>query len=174
VQAARFREDLYYRLAGLTIQIPPLRERVDDIPVLARHFLARACHRLRLSMKDIEPEALQLLRDHAWPGNVRELENTIERAVVLCSGEHIDAASLPERLLALRKPGVGREIDVSDTVDPADLSIKRASRRAEQGLIRRALAETGGNRTKAAELLEISHRALLYKIKEYGIVVARN
>ena len=174
VRAGRFREDLYYRLAGLSIQIPPLRERTDDIPVLARHFLARACHRLRLPLKEIEPEAVQLLLDHAWPGNVRELENTIERAVVLCSGERIDAASLPERVLASRKPGVPRRSEIADVADPADLSIKKASRRAEQGLIRRALAETGGNRTRAAELLEISHRALLYKIKEYKIVVTRN
>ena len=176
VQAGRFREDLYYRLAGLTIHIPPLRERPDDIPLLARHFLERARQRLRVLVNDIQPEALQILCEHTWPGNIRELENTIERAAVLCTGDSIDAASLPDRLLAGRAtpaPGLSQLV-MGDADDPADLSIKRASRRAEEDLIRRALVETGGNRTKAAELLEISHRALLYKIKEYGIVVSRD
>jgi two-component system response regulator AtoC len=176
VHAGRFREDLYYRLAGLSIHIPPLRDRPDDIPLLAYHFLERARQRLRILVNDIQPEALQILCEHTWPGNVRELENTIERAAVLCTGGSIDAPSLPDRLLAGRTtpdPGLPQMVMVGGD-DPADLSIKRASRRAEEDLIRRALAETGGNRTKAAELLEISHRALLYKIKEYGIVVPRD
>jgi two-component system response regulator AtoC len=107
--------------------------------------------------------------EHDWPGNVRELENTIERAMVLTEGHQIDVDGLPERVRrAPRTPAP------ADAGEDGDLSIKRASRRAEEDLIRRALARTGGNRTRAAELLEISHRALLYKIKEYGIAAEKS
>ncbi len=187
VAARRFREDLYYRLAGVTIQLPALRERAADIPLLARHFLARARTRLGVNVHDIDPEAMELLTTYPWPGNVRELENTIERAAVLCSDGRVDVASLPERMVPASRGGTARTSDgvaagapwgssafgpgpPDDTLSD-NLSIKEAARRSEQTLIRKALAATGGNRTKAAELLEISHRALLYKIKEYGIRV---
>jgi two-component system response regulator AtoC len=131
----------------------------------------------------IAPEAMGLLEAYRWPGNVRELENTIERAAVMCDGDVIDAGSLPERLRApaaaapdaqaqtdaAAEADAGAEAGANGTAGAGDLSIKRAARRSEEALIRRALARTGGNRTRAAELLEISHRALLYKIKEYGI-----
>ena len=120
-----------------------------------------------LAITGATPEAMRQLIDSDWPGNVRELENTIERAMVLTEGTQIDLESLPDRL---RKPAAQLVTPVPVITDD-DLSIKRASRRAEEDLIRRALIRTGGNRTRAAELLEISHRALLYKIKEYGIVV---
>lgn len=190
VAARRFREDLYYRLAGITIQLPPLRERPADIPLLAMHFLARARTRLGVNVHDIDPEAMRLLTAYPWPGNVRELENTIERAAVLCSDGRVDVASLPERMVPATSPGGTRtphgtaggagsrleggplaNLPVSADDPGGNLSIKEAARRSEQSLIRQALAATGGNRTKAAELLEISHRALLYKIKEYGIRV---
>jgi two-component system response regulator AtoC len=172
VAAGRFREDLYYRLNVLALRLPPLRQRAEDIPLLAAHFAARVSARLRLGVRGIAPEAMRVLRAHAWPGNVRELENTIERAAVMCEGGVIDVASLPERV---RPAGLPSGLPARSSVgggggDPAaDLSIKRAARRAEEELIRRALAQTAGNRTRAAELLEISHRALLYKIKEYGV-----
>jgi len=171
VAAGRFREDLLYRLDVVTLRLPALRERAEDIPALARHFLSRARARLRLAVNDIAPEALRLLGAHAWPGNVRELENTIERAAVMCEGPVVDLASLPDRLGAGRtpEPALSPNLSPPDGDADADLSIRRAARRAEEALIRRALARTGGNRTRAAELLEISHRALLYKIKEYGI-----
>src|SRR5262249_34749177 len=164
-----------------TLRMPALRERSEDIPALARHFLARARDRLRLAVTDISPEALRLLVAHGWPGNVRELENTIERAAVMCEESVVDAASLPARLRAPRPPpptsaptsaaasAGGESVGAGAAGPDGDLSIRRAARRAEEALIRRALARTGGNRTRAAELLEISHRALLYKIKEYGI-----
>ena len=113
---------------------------------------------------------MRLLIEYDWPGNVRELENTIERAMVLAESPHIDVDSLPERVRA--RPAAAAP-PASPRKD-GDLSIKRASRRAEEELIRRALAKTAGNRTRAAELLEISHRALLYKIKEYGIASSRS
>jgi two-component system response regulator AtoC len=167
VKRGAFREDLYYRLNVLSIGLPPLRERREDIPLLVAHFVQRMNARMGLAVTGTTSEAMRLLIESEWPGNVRELENTVERAMVLTEGEQIDVDSLPERL---RQPA-GRLVTAPVPVVDDDLSIKRASRRAEEDLIRRALIRTSGNRTRAAELLEISHRALLYKIKEYGIVV---
>jgi two-component system, NtrC family, response regulator AtoC len=171
VAAGRFREDLMYRLDVLTLRLPPLRERVGDVSLLAGHFLASTRVRLgsAVSARAIAPEALALLVAYPWPGNVRELENIIERAAVLCDGPILDVASLPDRLHTTGGAAVPAARP-DDTAADEDLSIKRAARRSEEALIRRALARTGGNRTRAAELLEISQRALLYKIKEYGIV----
>jgi two-component system response regulator AtoC len=167
VAAGRFRGDLFYRLDVINLRLPALRERAADIPALAAHFLGRVRARLGLAVGGIAPDALEALSAYAWPGNVRELENTIERAAVLCEGPAIDLDSLPERFAPAGLPPAS--VGVASAGDDADLSIKRAARRAEEALIRRALALTDGNRTRAAELLEISHRALLYKIKEYGI-----
>jgi two-component system response regulator AtoC len=170
VRRGAFREDLYYRLNVLAIHLPPLRDRREDIPLLVDHFVRRMNARMALSITGSSPEAMRQLLDYDWPGNVRELENTVERAMVLTDGAVIDVDSLPDRV---RRPAgtVVPPAVVNATED--DLSIKRASRRAEEDLIRRALLRTGGNRTRAAELLEISHRALLYKIKEYGITVPK-
>jgi two-component system response regulator AtoC len=170
VKRGAFREDLYYRLNVYALHLPALRERREDIPLLVEHFLARMNARMGLAIKGITAEAMRILTACDWPGNVRELENTVERAVVLAEGPTIDVDSLPERL---RAPASGMT-PAPATVDDGDLSIKRASRRSEENLIRRALERTKGNRTRAAELLEISHRALLYKIREYGIVSARD
>jgi len=174
--AGRFREDLYYRLAGLEIEIPALRERREDIPRLVAHFLARSCARLGLSPRQVDPAAMNILVAYDWPGNVRELENTIERAAVLCADDRVDVASLPDRLLGATRAAqaalAGRDDAAGQVVIPGpELSIKRASREIEETLIRRALGRTQGNRVRAAELLEISHRALLYKIKDYGIEI---
>jgi two-component system response regulator AtoC len=182
VQKGNFREDLYYRLNVVALQLPALRERREDIPLLVAHFIERMNARMGLSIVGTSPDAMRLLVEHDWPGNVRELENTVERAMVLAETDHLEVDGLSDRVRGVRKGAEDRG-DRSDRggdrKDPAlvpgapaadgDLSIKRASRRAEEELIRRALAKTGGNRTRAAELLEISHRALLYKIKEYGI-----
>jgi two-component system response regulator AtoC len=126
--------------------------------------------RMGLAISEITPEALGILTSHDWPGNVRELENTIERAIVLTEGSVIDVDALPERLRAAKSETVAAPAPVDD----GDLSIKRASRRSEEALIHRALERTKGNRTRAAQLLEISHRALLYKIREYGIGSGRD
>jgi two-component system response regulator AtoC len=166
-----FREDLFYRLNVFTLHLPALRERREDIPLLVEHFLARMNSRMGLSVMGVTPEAMRLLAAYDWPGNVRELENSIERAIVLCEGSQIEVEALPERLrLAVSAAAVAPPCGPDDD----NLSIKRASRRSEESLIRRALQKTRGNRTRAAELLEISHRALLYKIKEYGINVGRD
>ncbi|HEX4417867.1 MAG TPA: sigma 54-interacting transcriptional regulator, partial [Kofleriaceae bacterium] len=164
----RFREDLYYRLHVLPIAIPPLRERAEDIPQLARLFAQRHAARHQLGAVELADGAVELLVRQPWPGNVRELENTIERAVVLADGPAtghgarvIDAGYLSSVLNVRAAPPV--------PAPPEALSIKKATREIEQDLIRRALDATQGNRTNAAKLLEISHRALLYKMKEYGI-----
>ncbi len=160
--AGRFREDLFYRINVLTIRIPPLRERREDIPVLIDHFIAKNNIRLSTHLRGLNPESRKLLLEYGWPGNVRELENTIERAMVLCETDLITVDDLPERIREAHDP-------VQMHLASGELSIKKTSRIIEEILIRRALEKTRGNRTKAAEVLEISHRALLYKIKDYLI-----
>jgi two-component system response regulator AtoC len=161
-KAGRFREDLFYRINVLAIAVPALRERKEDLPLLIDHFLAKNNARLGTRIRGVSHEARRVLLEYPWPGNVRELENTIERAMVLCEGDVLEVVDLPER--------------VRDALDPVqvqlasgELSIKKTMHAVEQILIRRALQKTRGNRTRAAELLELSHRALLYKLKDYGI-----
>jgi two-component system, NtrC family, response regulator AtoC len=163
VAAGRFREDLYYRLNVLPLRIPPLRERTEDIPTLARFFSARTSQRHRLGTIELSDEVIEVLRHQPWPGNVRELENVIERALVLVDGPTVDLAFLSS-VMTVKPEEPARGEAASD-----ELSIKKATRELEADLIRRALGVTQGNRTNAAKLLEISHRALLYKMKEYGI-----
>jgi two-component system response regulator AtoC len=162
VKEGRFREDLYYRLNVILVHLPPLRDRREDIPVLVEHFVARTNRKLGTQLQGASPEAMKLLMEYAWPGNVRELENTIERAMVLSEGARIEVDGLPERVRETRDR-------VRQTLQSGELSIKKTTRIIEEELIRRALRETRGNRTNAAKILEISHRALLYKIKEYQI-----
>ena len=162
VGSGRFREDLYFRLNVFCLQLPSLRERVEDIPLLAEHFLSR--YRSGADGKPllIEPETMRCLMAHRWPGNIRELENAIERACILCDDGRITPSCLPSSICLPdeRQPKPGGE---------ENLSIKKAEDSMERELIRKALAKTGGNRTQAAKILEISHRSLLYKLKEYGI-----
>jgi two-component system response regulator AtoC len=172
VQRGAFREDLYYRLNVFALHLPALRQRREDIPLLVEHFITRMNARMGLAVAGASPGAMQLLAEYEWPGNVRELENCVERAIVLCEGSHIEVAGLPERIA--RGSSTPTPAVAVTGADTDDLSIKRASRRSEEILIRRALLKTRGNRTRAAELLEISHRALLYKIKEYGITVGKD
>jgi two-component system response regulator AtoC len=162
VKEGQFREDLYYRLNVVGIRLPPLRDRPEDIPLLARHFLARGA-RLRpdAPVTGFSPAALEAMEGYRWPGNVRELEHAVERALVLCEGPEVREEDLPDELRAPRAPAA--------RPPEGTLSVKRATRAVEEQLIRQALERTGGNRTRAAELLELSYRALLYKIKEYGI-----
>ncbi len=168
IAASRFREDLFYRLNVVRLEVPPLRERSQDIPLLVDHFLSRFCHDLGKNVLSVSDEALDLLVRYPWPGNVRELENMIERAMILTDGETIEAAALPP---AIRRSRSDPDLPIGE--DPSeshqDFCLKRARQAFEADLIRKALARTGGNRTHAAKLLEISHRALLYKIKDYGI-----
>jgi two-component system response regulator AtoC len=164
VEAGQFREDLYWRLNVVGVRLPPLRERAEDVEPLARHFLSRfAPLRPELPALELAPEALEALRAHRWPGNVRELQHALERAVVLAEGAVIREEDLPDPVRAPARPAAAPA--------PAgdDLSVKRAIRAVEERLIREALARTGGNKSRAAELLDLSYRALLYKIKDYGV-----
>jgi two-component system response regulator AtoC len=168
VERGEFREDLYYRLNVVNLKMPPLRERREDIPLLARSFLQRFNRQLNREppVEGLTPETEALMAAYAWPGNVRELENAMERAVLLADGPQLLPSNLPERLWTAPPPAAGSPA-VQQT--SSDLSLKRAMRELEETYIRAALRRTRGNRTRAAEVLDISHRALLYKIKEYGI-----
>jgi two-component system response regulator AtoC len=163
VAAGRFREDLYFRLNVFALSLPALRERVEDVPLLVDHFLDK--HGARMGIAGVRPttEAMQALVRYRWPGNVRELENCIERGLVLCDGATLGLSCLPESV----RRGAGLERRSDDL--PESLSIKRGAEALERQLIVRALEQTAGNRTHAARLLEISHRALLYKLKEYDL-----
>ena len=162
VSEGRFREDLFYRLNVLPIRMPALRERPSDIPLLVEHFLERFNDAMGTSITGFSANATKLMQSYPWPGNVRELENTVERAVVLSDGPEISADDLPERIR-------NAQDRIRAVLNAEELSIKKTTRIIEEELIKRALEQTNGNRTHAAELLEISHRALLYKIKQYEI-----
>lgn len=161
VATRRFREDLYYRINVVHLHLPPLRSRREDIPLLAGHFLQRHAERLGIAASPLNREVVALLVRYTWPGNVRELENVLERALVL-SGGPIDAEHLPEHVRSSTSP-------FRIAVDGDDLSVKRRLPTLERELIARALERTAGNRTRAAELLELSTRALSYKIQEYQL-----
>jgi two-component system, NtrC family, response regulator AtoC len=163
VGEGRFREDLFYRLNVFPVHIPPLRERKEDIPLLVAHFIKKYNQTIGKNVTGIHPKALEVLLDYRWYGNVRELENTVERAIVLADGTEIEKKDLPVDI-----QGFQEKIQVPPATEE-ECSIKKASKALEINLIQRALKKTKGNHTHAARLLEISHRALLYKIKEYGI-----
>jgi two-component system response regulator AtoC len=166
IAEGRFREDLFYRLNVVRLEVPPLRERRQDIPLLVDHFLSRFRNNLGKNVRGVSDTVLALLVGYSWPGNVRELENMIERAMILTDGDTIEKSALPPAVLAGPSAGAPQP---GQAEEDEDLSLKRARQLFEAQLIRRALGRTGGNRTHAAKLLEISHRALLYKLKDYGI-----
>ena len=165
VNEGEFREELYYRINVVRIHLPPLRHRNEDIPPLVEHFVDEYNDRLGLSISGFAPEAMDVLTDYEWPGNVRELENVVERAMVLSDGPEIGEDDVQG---ALPGPEEQLEKDVS-SLPPDELSVKKHTARLEKQLIERALEVTGGNRTEAAELVDLSYRALLYKIRDYGL-----
>jgi two-component system response regulator AtoC len=164
VNEGRFREDLFYRLNVLPIHIPPLRERKEDIPLLIQHFIGKYNQAMNKYVADIDHKAMDTLMNYKWYGNVRELENTIERAIVLSEKNNIELENLPIEIQNFKE-----EFQL-EVLSEEEYSIKKASKSLEINLIKKALRRTKGNHTHAARLLELSHRALLYKIKEYGIV----
>lgn len=157
-----FRQDLYYRLNVVNINIPPLRERPEDIPVLAKHFVKKYSELNELPMKDLSAEAEAKLKNYLWPGNVRELENTIHRAVLMSVGDKIEADAIilndPESVIA--KPEIGEEMSGGEFVG-------RTVANMERSLIIDTLKHTMGNRTTAANILGISIRTLRNKLKQY-------
>jgi len=161
VKAGKFRDDLYYRINVVQIHLPPLRTRPEDVPLLAEHFLRRHAERLKVETAGLPRALIPVLAAYSWPGNVRELENVLERALILSGGE-IGEEHLPPHVRT------GKHLfDLRD--DEGDLSVKRRLPALEKTLIARALERCNGNRTRAAELLDLSVRALSYKIHDYGL-----
>jgi two-component system response regulator AtoC len=158
VAEGAFREDLFYRINVVHLRIPPLRQRKEDIPLLVAHFLALQSAKLNRPMPRLSREVHDVLCQAEWPGNVRQLQNAIERAVVLARGEVVEVSDLPTELL--RAP---------DNFSEGGLSIKQRVPALEKELIAEALRRCAGNKSQAARLLEISYKALLYKIRDYGL-----
>ena len=150
------------------MHLPPLRERVEDISLLIEHFLQKHSKRLGIPVKKIGADVMKVLLEYEWRGNARELENCMERALVLSQEDEIGLNSLPEPVTRGHTKRLQKASGAQERQDD-NLSIKQKTASLEIDLIQRALAKTGGNRTHAAKILEISHRALLYKLKEYGL-----
>ena len=165
VEEKKFREDLFYRLNVFPVRVPPLRERKEDIPLLVEYFINKYCNEMKTPVKSVSKEALDILMGYHWKGNVRELENTIERAVILCDGDVIT----PEHFVLSKEVVSGPVTAFSSTEGTLESVAKEALRTAETKRISSALHETRGNKSKAAEILQVSYKTLLTKIKEYGI-----
>jgi DNA-binding NtrC family response regulator len=166
---SRFREDLFYRLNVITITLPPLRRRREDIPLLISHFLQKYADENKRKPREVTPDAMRILMDHSWPGNVRELENTIERGVVLCTGDRIGPDLLPDYL---RYPV---NTDQPALVVPAEgLALKDAVSRYERAMILQSLEMAGGVQKRAAELLQLKPSTLNEMMKRLGIHTKSN
>ena len=173
VAERQFREDLFFRLSVFPIQIPPLRERSDDVVILARHFVDRFCRDMNKKPLVIAPAALEELRAYAWPGNVRELQNCIERAVILCDGDTIHSRHLN---LSFRQPAAAAavaspwdQVDLSGTLADA---LRRTTGEVERRKIEQAVKDAAGNKMRAADMLQVSYKTLLQKMKDYGFADA--
>lgn len=161
----RFREDLYYRVSVIPLEIAPLRDRKEDIPLLAGHFLNKFNLQMQRSILRISAEAMCCLEQYDWPGNVRELENTIERAVAFETTEEIKADRLPPKISCMNPS----ESDGSDKIPKSGIDLERHLAEIEKSYIVEALQKTGGVQTRAAELLKMSFRSFRYFVKKYDI-----
>jgi DNA-binding NtrC family response regulator len=174
IEERKLREDLYYRLNVFTIQLPSLRERPEDVPLLARHFAEQAV-RGETPVPVIDPRTLEVMRWHSWPGNVRELKNAIERAALVCGGSRILPEHLPpEVALASPRPGwTGEPVAAGEADDDGEATVQLAVgstiQHAEEQLIRSTLSHTGGNKTRAAKILGISLKTMHNKVKKYQL-----
>jgi DNA-binding NtrC family response regulator len=164
VSAKKFRADLYYRLNVIQINLPPLRDRADDIELLSRHFIAQSCERAGCQSKHLTPAALKLLRQSRWPGNVRELQNLIERAVVLSKAEALDVGDFPDRL---RQPTAAAAAETDTSPSPTLESIEKA-------YIYWVLNQTDWQKSKAAQILGIDNSTLYRKINKYRFEAPRS
>jgi len=171
IAEGRFREDLYYRLSVIPIQLPSLHERREDIPLLARHFLERFRVSMEKPIEGISPEAMTKLESYDWPGNVRELENTMERAVALETGTQISLRVLPDRVVGLA-PDSALQVssqDSSNEFPAAGLDFENEIAHAEKRYLQMALEKSDGVRTRAADLLKISYRSFRHYAKKHGL-----
>ncbi|RMG05802.1 MAG: sigma-54-dependent Fis family transcriptional regulator, partial [Nitrospirae bacterium] len=164
VREGRFREDLYYRLNVFPVEIPPLRKRPEDIPLLVDYFIERFSSEMGKQVAGIDDNALNMLVEYEWKGNVRELENTIERAMILADGDRIRKEHIVLVPVSTEASTSAEEVEGS-LEDVA----REAQRTAETRLIKKVLEETRWNKTRAAEILKVSYKTLLNKIKEYGL-----
>src|SRR3954464_8467108 len=172
IAAGRFREDLYYRLNVVPIFLPPLRERRDDIPLLAEHFREKYNARLRKNVEKIEDDAVACLMAYAWPGNIRELENVLERTILFAEGPRITLEDLPPSLrkAAVEAPAATQEAaGLPTTPGPLKEIVKGQVQAIERDLIVRGLEVTGNNVTRTAKLLKISRKSLQMKMKDFGL-----
>ena len=163
VEKHRFREDLYYRLNVMVLEVPPLRSRRDDIPILTQHFLARFAEKNRKLIKGVTPSAMDRLIKNDWPGNVRELENAMERAVILATGEYIESSNLPLTVIADYESAKGH------TTYNQDISASKSLGEVEREAILSTLEQTNWNKAKAAQILGVTRATLHKKLKLYGV-----
>jgi len=179
VATGQFRQDLYYRINVVKIELPPLRDRVSDIPLLAEHFLAKHAGELKKQIVGFTPDAMEALRQYRYPGNVRELQNVIERAAVLARGQMIDANDLPQHVIDARaaealaaslRGGTVRSDSHSDTEGPwTPMPLEEALREPERKILLKALKANNWNRQKTAEQLQINRTTLYKKMKALGL-----
>jgi len=169
IAEGRFREDLYYRLSVIPIQVPPLRERRDDIPLLARHFLERFRKTMEKPIEAILPEAMTRLESYDWPGNVRELENTMERAVALETGREISLKVLPDRIAGYSGSSIGLPEGQAAGFPVDGVDFEKEIAAAERRYLQAALEKAGGVRTRASEFLKISYRSFRHYAKKHNL-----
>ncbi|HTF22468.1 MAG TPA: sigma-54 dependent transcriptional regulator [Candidatus Limnocylindria bacterium] len=169
IAEGRFREDLYYRLSVIPIQVPPLRDRRDDIPLLARHFLERFCKTMEKPIQGISPEAMTRLESYDWPGNVRELENTMERAVALETGREISLKVLPDRMAGYSGSSIGVSEGQAADFPVNGVDFEKEIAAAERRYLQAALEKADGVRTRASELLKISYRSFRHYAKKHNL-----
>ncbi len=162
IEDGSFRDDLYYRLSVVTIPLPPLRDRREDIPLLAEHFLRKSSERYALPMRRLHPQALEMLVTYNWPGNVRELENVIESAVVFSKSEELTAEYLPENI----RRQASRIAKVYLDIPEDGISLEEV----EKELLVKALEKAEGNQSKAARFLNITRKTLIYRMEKYGLI----
>ncbi len=169
VERGAFREDLYYRLNVVPVRLPSLRERIEDIPLLVEHILEKYSKRLGKQVERLSDDALALLKRYGWPGNIRELENVLERTLLFCDRRVIEAEDLPPEIHGRAVEPAGEVTAPPPGVTGLKDAVRLATERLEREMIERALAETGGNVTRAARMLEISRKSLQIKMKELGL-----
>ena len=172
IEKGGFRADLFYRLQVVTVEIAPLRDRREDIPVLAETFARQAAERYGLPPRVIAPSALRRLVEYNWPGNVRELRNAVERALILAEGNEVSAKDLPEEIGGVAKPAketVAPVFEAGALAVPFTSDFREDRREFERRYIARCLEETGGNVTRAAAILGMHRQSLQHKLRELGL-----
>jgi len=171
VEKNKFRKDLFYRINAITVELPPLRERKEDIPILVDYFFTRICKETGASLKQIDPEVIDLLMGHDWPGNVRELENECYRMIALCSSERV-TPDLVSSNIETTKPSEKIPVLKFEKLD--ENTLRKAVANVEREILAKALEKTQGNRTKAAKILGLSTAGLIKKMDRCGLSVVIN